>query len=349
MSDIEYRPYRPEDRPALQSLFGAVYGPEAERRTSAWRYLFPGPYRALIQVAEADGRIVGAQPSHGVPLLVRGEPVQGLLLLDVMTHPDYRRRGVFTGVVEGLRRRAEADGYRVLLTTPNRHAERGFARLAHWKRMGELVPWVRVADPATLLAGGGAGRRLLSPLAAPWRAWRAPSDGGAPPAEPPVDADIDRLWRHTTGQATWELRRDATFIGWRFGPGSGRAYRRWGIMEKGDLTGLVITGSGVTLGRPVTFVTDLMVSSTARDLARVVLRSISDHAARNGDAAVIGWFAPGSASGALMRSAGFVPVPRMWRPRHYSIWGATDLSGDAGTAALDLTQWHMSLADSDLA
>jgi GNAT superfamily N-acetyltransferase len=351
MTEIVYRPYQAGDEASLRTLFSSVYGPDADRRTSAWRYLAPAPYPALIEIAEADGRIVGAQPSHAIDLLVAGGPVRGLLLLDVMTHPEYRRRGIFSGVVEGLRRRAANEGYRVLLTTPNQDAERGFARLSSWRRMGELVPWIFFADPAALLAGRSPWRRLLAPLATLRRSLHRHDVQDEPVVTPATDAAIDDLCRRVAGEAVSQVRRDAHFIGWRFGPGSGRAYRRWGVMRSGNLSGLVVTSPGLLLGRQVTYLSDINFPSSEREhhVARSLLRIIAGRAVTEGDAAVIGWFAPESGAGILARSAGFIPVPRRLRPRHYAIWGATDLSGDAAARILDLTRWHMTLADSDLA
>lgn len=349
MSDIAYRPYRSDDETGLRALFSAVYGPDAGRRTSAWRYLAPGPYPVLIQVAEADGRIVGAQPSHGIDLCVQGQPVKGLLLLDVMTHPEYRRRGVFVGVVEGLRRRSAAEGYRILLTTPNRQAERGFARLPAWRRMGDLVPWVFVADPATLLGGSGAWRNLLIPLAALRRGFHGGAGRDDSAGAPPADGIIEDLWRRCAGEAPCQVCRGATFVRWRFGPLAGRSYRSWAAMTAGVLTGLLVTRAGRLLGRPVTYLSDVMVPGASHGAARDVLRAITGRAVAEKNAAVIGWFAPRSRAGALLRSAGFLSVPRALRPRPYGVWACTNLPGETQAVVLDLTRWHMTLADSDLA
>jgi len=347
MSDIVYRPYHDGDEAALRELFHAVYGPDAERHTSAWRYLAPAPYPAVIQVAEADGRIVGAQPSHAIDLLIDGAPMKGLLLLDVMTHPDYRRRGVLTGVVEGLRQRAAREGYRLLLTTPNRDAERGFARLPAWRRMGELEPWIFPGDPASLVSRSATVRALLAPLAGLRRALRL-RPGLEIPMREPGDAPLDSLWTATARLEPNQLVRDPRFLRWRFGPGSGRSYS---LLYRESAAGqgvLAVTCPGQLLHRDVVLLAEFMVAPGCTHEATEALRSIGNSALDCRMAAVVGWFSPGAAACRSLRSAGFICVPAMARPRPYSVWAATDLPGRSAPRALDLASWHMTLADSDL-
>jgi len=351
VSDIIYRPYRPSDEPDLRAMFGAVYGLNVERKTSAWRYLAPAPYPAVIQVAEVDGRIVGAQPSHAIDLLIEGEAVRGLLLLDVMTHPDYRRRGVFAGVVEGLRERASGEGYRVLLTTPNRDAERGFARLPAWLRMGELVPWVSITDAAALFSAKSRWGVLLRPLDSLWHAMsgRRRIGTGKDLNRYPGDRFTDALWSSIANASACHVVRDPRFVSWRFGTGSGRPYSFLSAGAPEHPEALVTSGDGRFFGRQVLTLVDMMVEPASPESGARLLRTIAEKARHEHRAAVVGWFAPGSGSERTLRGAGFLRVPKMLRPRPYAVWGWSDLPGERGARVLDLKSWFMSLADSDLA
>jgi len=351
VSAIRCRPYRAEDEPGLRAMFRAVYGPEADQRTSAWRYLAPAPWPAVIQVAEVDGRIVGAQPSHGIDLLIEGESVRGLLLLDVMTHPDCRRRGVFAGVVEGLRERASDEGYRVLLTTPNRDAERGFARLPAWRRMGELVPWVSITDAAALFAAKARWGAMLHPLDSLWHALsgRRRISADEDMSRYPGDGFTDALWRSIATASACHVVRDSRFVSWRFGAGSGRPYSFLAAGAPEHPEALVTFGEGLFFGRQVLTLVDMMVEPASPEAGARLLRTISEKARHEHRAAVVGWFAPGSGSERILRGAGFRKVPTMLRPRPYAVWGWSDLPGERGARALILKTWSMSLADSDLA
>ncbi len=355
MSEVAVRPFVESDRGPLLDLFRSVYGAEAGHRTSDWRYLAPAPWLALIEIAEVGGRIVGAQPSHVIDVMMDGETVRGLLLLDVMTHPDYRRRGVFARVVEGLRARAAGEGYRLLLTTPNRSAERGFSRLGSWRRLGELIPWVLPADPRSLVAGPSAWGAVLAPFSA-FRRGRAArrnallrASGALSIGEGcPEDGALDNLWRQVARSPRCQVVHDARFLRWRFGAGSGRAYRWVFGRDSGGLRTLAVTGPGRLLGREVVLLADLLVHPEAPGPARNLLRVLGAEATREGRAAVVGWFAPGSPLEPILKGAGFYRIPRPLRPRPYSIWGWTNFPGVRGERVLALSSWQMSLADSDL-
>jgi hypothetical protein len=282
---------------------------------------------------------VGAQPSHEVALRFDGAPLRGALLLDVMTHPDYRRRGVFRGVVEGLRQSLHADGIRVLLTTPNRQAAGGFSRLPAWHLAGELVPLV-------LPIRWGA---LLRP--ARWSDHGAPAFHRDEPAARPLaeDPGTSSLWRRFADWSGTGIVRDPAFLSWRFGGHTGRPYR---IEGRGAPTGwnaLAVTTTGRLLSRRVLLLVDLIAARPDGPDIADLLRAVREQATKGGEAAVVSYLAPGSALIGPLRAAGFLPVPRLLRPRPYAVWMATDLTGDAAARLGRLSGWHMTLADSDLA
>jgi GNAT superfamily N-acetyltransferase len=161
---IQYRPYERSDEFGLVSLFRAVYGDRYESRTSAWRYMQRPLRRAFTTIAESNGLLVGAQPSHEVIVQVNGQEMPGALLLDAMTHPEYRRRGIFAGAVEHLRRHCHEQGVRLLLTTPNVHSARCFERLPSWQSLGVLNPWVFPVDSLGLATTVPGLRWLARPL-----------------------------------------------------------------------------------------------------------------------------------------------------------------------------------------
>jgi len=264
-----------------------------------------------------------------------------------MTHPEYRRRGVFAGVVEGLRERAVIEGYRVLLTTPNRDAERAFARLPAWRRLGELEPWIFPGDPASLVSERAAIRALLAPLAGLRRALRLRPEVDIPMQEP-GDELLDSIWRATARLEPNQLIRNARFMRWRFGPGSGRAYS---ILYRESPAGqgvLAVTCPGRLLHRHVVLLAEFIVAPGGTHEATRALRSIGNAALDRRMAAVVGWFPPRAAAAASLRSAGFVRVPAVACPRPYNVWAATDLPEPSASRALDLASWHMTLTDSDL-
>jgi GNAT superfamily N-acetyltransferase len=349
---IRYRLYEPADREGLLALFRSVYGDEAPRKTSAWRYLDRPLRRALISVAEVDGRIVGTQPSYEVLVKMRGEQLSGAMFLDVMTHPEHRGRGIFRGVVEHLRRECHERGMAILLTTPNADAARGFSKLAAWRCLGELTPFVRPVALFRLLrprpvttsgpsAPGGPRRSAGMPSATRASSTVAEMDS--------LDRPITEVWRGFADVAPTMLTRDTDYIAWRFSNRGPRHYRLFAEAAGPAYQALAVAGDGELLGRPVVFLSELLASPAQASLARRLLDAVAQHARASGAGAIVAYHTPASAVARLLRRSGFWPVMRPLRPRPYTVWMATSLDEHRAADIRDLASWHMSMGDSDLA
>lgn len=351
-SDVRFRLYEPSDREGLVALFRSVYGDEAvERKTSAWRYLDRPLRRSLISVAEADGRIVGTQPSYEILVKIGDEHVPGAVFLDVMTHPAYRGRGIFRGVVEHLRSQCHELGMAVLLTTPNKAAARGFGKLSAWRCLGELAPVVLPVTWSQLL-----GRRVVrsNPTVVANSGWkhREQSVGGKNHAVTGVDAldcSIEEVWRRFAGLALMMVVRDTDYVAWRFANRGARRYRLFLDRVGETCRGLAAAGEGKLLGRRVVFLTELLAPPSEQFTACRLLDAVVAHARATGAGAIVGYHVPGSAAERLLRRYGFWRVIRPFRPRPYTVWVATNLDERRAATILDLASWHMSMGDSDLA
>jgi GNAT superfamily N-acetyltransferase len=351
---ILFRLYEPGDRQGLLDLFDAVYGHEAPARTSAWRYLDRPGDVARIAVAEADGRIVGAQPSHEIDLRVRDEPVRGALLLDVMTHPGYRRRGVFAGVVDTVRRASLERGVQILMTTPNGDAAHGFERLQAWRCLGEMIPLVAPISLLSLFTGGLRPRGSTSAPKAGASALRARSDpgaGDAPRVEQVsrLDRPLDDLCRRFSGLAPCMASRSESFLRWRFSEQAARGYEFFLLAGDAACDGLAVTTRSRLAGKEVLLLADLMLPGPRRERRNALLCAVKERAGEAGVAAVVTYVSPGSPLLSLLSSNGFRAVPRWLRPRAYTVWLSGGLDRERWTLAIDFASWHLSLADSDLA
>ncbi len=348
---IRFRMYEPRDRAGLIELFRAVYGGAAAAMTSAWRYLDRPGDVARIAVAESDGRIVGAQPSHDIALRIRNNPVRGALLLDVMTHPAYRRRGVFAGVVDTVRRASLEQGIRLLMTTPNGDAARGFERLPAWRCLGDMIPLVAPIDILALLKGGSRPRGAPGAGASPSR---TPGDAGAGSAPRTrrasrLDRPIEDLCRRFSGLAPCMTSRSDEFLRWRFSEQTAREYEFFLLDGDAGCDGLAITTRGRLVGREVLLLADLLLPRPRREPRNLLLGAVKARAREAGVAALVTYVSPGSPLLPLLGRNGFWRVPRRLRPRAYTVWLSGDLGRDDWALAGDLTSWHLTLADSDLA
>ena len=93
--------------------------------------------RGRLSGGERD-KIIAAQPFCDFPLHTPWGVRRATLFLDVATHPEHRRQGLFRRVVAAARTAAFERGACLAMTTPNRTAFQGFQRMPEWGRLCTL-------------------------------------------------------------------------------------------------------------------------------------------------------------------------------------------------------------------
>jgi ribosomal protein S18 acetylase RimI-like enzyme len=115
------RPIKPTELDALIELYEHLHADDAplppeDRLRSLWAEIVVNPLLHYV-VAEIDGRFVGSCTLAIVPNLTRGARPYGLIE-NVVTHTDYRRRGIGTAVLRHALGIAWAENcYKVMLLT----------------------------------------------------------------------------------------------------------------------------------------------------------------------------------------------------------------------------------------
>lgn len=95
--------YVPGDEHQIKNLQKLIYGDELERgreSTDFWNWEFiNNPYeKTFINTAKVDKKIVGHYAVIPVSYILLDNIVKAGLVVDVMTHPDYRKQGMFVSL-----------------------------------------------------------------------------------------------------------------------------------------------------------------------------------------------------------------------------------------------------------
>jgi hypothetical protein len=239
------RPYRPGDEPEILRMFGRVFG----RATSPerWRWRFGGAAWSVepAWVAILDGRPVCHFAAMPTRVQVGGCERAAAAIVDVMTAPDVRRRGLLTEVAQRAMQAWTAAGVSFMYGLPNaqwgsRTTALGIEPVATLRRFVlPLRPQTTLARKlhAPWLARPGwadaAWSRVLDlRLAHSWgdAAWsRAP--GRVPDREVSVHAvatagpEFDALWRACAPASGVTVVRDRERVQWRYLDAPGVGYR----------------------------------------------------------------------------------------------------------------------------
>jgi len=126
------RSYRAEDAAGVRSVMAASYGPDATPGPifDWWHFGCPVAASGFL-VAEVSGRIVGLQPMELLPYEWAGRRLTGATLTGVVVHPEFRRRGLFSSLVQACEREAWRRGADFVTTMPNDRSRPGFLKLGY--------------------------------------------------------------------------------------------------------------------------------------------------------------------------------------------------------------------------
>jgi GNAT superfamily N-acetyltransferase len=352
-SQYQIRFYTPVDRKALEDLYQAVYAEAWREKTRLEWYLDRPLDAAGAAVAVAGDVMAAAQPYCDFPLHTPWGAARATLFFDVVTHPAHRRRGLFRRVVAAARTAAFERGASIILTTPNRTAFQGFQAMPGWIRLCSLDCLFLPLRTNDRVIGGGLlslGARIVFATAA--RFWKRPLTQADWSTHLPYDIksswtpgnEADALWACATAHMGIMVRRDRSFLQWRFGSHDQLFLACGPKGPVGYAAARIINRAGLRIGMLLDCVT-----IDDKTSALPLLGSVIAWLREQGASAAIGYFLRQSTPWHQACAAGFLPLPRLLMPRDYpvcaSVWPENSHSADL----LDPSCWYMSLADSDLA
>lgn len=283
-SDWTVRPYVPEDADGAMELIAACYGPDAVDRERWQHDHFGNPEAADgTRVAEAGGRLIGMQPMAVNRFSLGGDDLLGGVLTGVMVHPEWRRRGVFLGLLEACEKAAWALGADLVTTMPNERSRPGFLKRGYvdpGERTLMCRPLGRGRDPQGWHPARTTMRWALRSLALLRGDRRIPEPERTLRVQSGVrfDEAMDDLSQ--AAAAAWPglfQHRSARWLSWRYPECRWAAYRRWVVRDSaGACDGLAVTTTERRRGLTVGYLVDAIgrngdhmieaVSAACRDL-----------------------------------------------------------------------------------
>ena len=138
---LEVRSPTRADLPAIRELYRATKGRLRPGGYDAWRFFDTPLGDSPSLVALQDGACIALYLMWPAGLSLGGETVQAVQIMDVMTHPDHRRRGLFLDLAEGTRRIALERGFELGYGFPNELSLSLFVRHRNAHHVGNVGTW----------------------------------------------------------------------------------------------------------------------------------------------------------------------------------------------------------------
>lgn len=202
------RSYQPEDEERVLSLWKTAFQKEMPRSLWRWKYSEnPLGYRILLCVNDAGDPVVmyGGIPYQAI---WKGKQVEITNLMDIMSHPDYRKTGLFIQTGNAFFDTFTGPDKSVLLY--------GFPGKYHFEIGQKYMAYRKLTEDVVYLSVETA---LLA------QSITLPSGCMEPVSR--IDEVFDRLWEISHRGYPLAVIRDTAFLRWRYGNHPLKRYEIW--------------------------------------------------------------------------------------------------------------------------
>ncbi len=329
-------------------VFGKV---EEDKLTPAfweWEYLNGPDGRGLIYLVEDQKEIVGHFADLPRRFFIHGESSLGTLSLDLMVHPDYRRKGMFLQLGRYAAQRVQEMGGQLMTAYPIRKETiRGLKKVG-WvevNRLPVLVYPLRFRGilqrylrflPVSLLMGGGA--RVFYNLF--WGKRKKGPWGNGLEVQEVMDIDhlFEDFFEKTKALFNCFGIRDRTYMIWRYFKHPTRTYKMYRALRKGEMRGFIVLRKVELLGFNSAVIVDVMALDETTFVA-LIDQGIAYSQKERVD--LLGFMVPESHPYfILLKRQGFLRSPKTFRFMIYS--HQTD------NRLLAPQQWYVTWGDTDV-
>ena len=354
------RGYQPGDLAGILALRRVTFGEVDKERLlpEVWRWEFldnpAGP--GYQRLADHAGAIVGQYVVVPTRFHLATRPgAENILAMscDTMTHPAYRKQGMFVTLAQELYAElAERFGVTTVWGFPNANSHPGFVGKLGWFDIYEFPTWVKPIQSrhviqryvrSSALAGilGAVADRLyqlVAPKPTPPRQCSIQEISG-------FDERFDALWTRHRSVARIVQIRDATYLRWRYLAAPAFEYRPFEVTVAGSLKGYVILRILTLFNLRFGAVVDLFPCPIVdAEITREVLSFAQLYAAERDCAFLTALLPPAHAS--HLTRFGFVKVPEAMNLRKW-YFGARCAGADEPLLR-DINNWYITYGDSDI-
>jgi len=317
------REFRDGDEEGIFELWQSIHPDDRTGRDEwmkywTWLYRENPAVEAIIQVAEDNGKIITHHAIVPVWLNIGTEQAMGSWGVDAMTHPQYRRQGIWEKVIKEIWVRAADNGIDITPGFPNRYSLPGLTEKLQWFKITSMtlafkpVDWektlaVKVGNRFLLKAGS-----LVAAVASGVQNINNRRLSGTEDISVHTITSFDdrfaALWDNVSRQYLIMTARTPAYLNWRFSRPDAE-YTMMAAEKNNELQGYVVLRDRDVNGAPVSYIVD-MVAESPETMRYLISESVKT-CKRNGSAALLFSYIGDNRYRLPLKREGFLSFPFM--------------------------------------
>lgn len=355
--------YSGNDLAPLARLSSLVYGQEDDETTDPkfleWLYFRNPAGRAITWAAieKTTGVLVGTYSVVPLAMLIGGQHVTGSVSANLITHPEFRKQGIFKALGEAMHSSCAEAGIVLSVSLAHGGSYPGFIRSLKYHDLGRRVLIIKplnltriigrvVHNPVLARVIAGASwplRRLLVRPAVRRRGGLEVEQVNS------FGVRFDDLWARAAGCRPAMFVRSSEHLNWRYFGWPPRRYEVFAASSAGVLMGYVVTRTIMMGSLRATLIVDALAdpSLVPGELWRAVMPEI-ERKATEAEADLVGaHLLQHDANLGALRALGYRPVPRSFLRGPHALCVGTYLNNNSATIALQYSSWYFMSGDND--
>jgi GNAT superfamily N-acetyltransferase len=348
-SELSVRNYREGDEAQILELYRVVHGRSMSQAHWKWLFMDNPAGRALICVTEAHGRIVSHQATWPRILKVGEEYVKSHTGGQAMTHPDYRRQGLWELAHRKLLEELANEGIPFRYgPTQNVRSYPGAIKLGFFDicvipSMRKVLNWGKILGSRTRM--GFLGNIWTDLMLGTYPKVRVHSDLRDIEVNrvSSFDNGIDEFWTKVSHNARVMGVRDRKYLNWRYVDRPGYDYAIYLARRQEEILGyIVLCHREEDLVRG--YILDLLTLPGQDSIAQLLINKAIEHFRRQKADTIRCWMLKHISYYNIIRKMGFASVGTKL-PAHIMVYTLTDKVKPEFLK--DPSNWFYSMGDED--
>jgi GNAT superfamily N-acetyltransferase len=344
------RPFGESDDEKVAALYESVHEGRAFNAPE-WRWQFGEAVSdgGFIWVADDAGTLAGQYATVPVRMQVGKGTVRTALSLDTMTHPRYRKQGIFIALAKAVYEEIRSKDVKLVYGFPNENSIHGFLKHLDFFVLEDIPALMRPLDASRLIGkkirSGILSKVLGTPVQAVFDlifAGRKRGEGIRVESPPAFPEEVDNLFARLSGSFTNLVVRDHRYLRWRYDLNPRHSYERFLGYRDGVLAGYCVCSVTERDGLTIGLIVDLLAPPRDHELVGLLVRKAYERFRTLGVSAAACMLTSRSPFAGMLKRLGFLfPLRRF----PYILRLNTD---DVDPKAIrNVANWHITFGDGD--
>lgn len=337
------RDYSIEDEESVLNLMqiGMGGGPTGTREQSFWRWKhYKNPFGNSIAIIAVTGdrQIIGLRTFMRWNFLIEGEEIRAVRAVDTVTHPEFRRYGVFSRLTNIALERVKQEGIDLIFNTPNQSVLPGYLKLG-WHYISLVQPLIKILNYPKFCSSYIFHRKTGH-------------SSGQLAATDVLKNDLptmDEFLKDTKGIETLITSNNSIkgariftqqspkYFAWRYAGHDFGNYRVFSFKKDNSLVGCAIIRPSTRFSLKEVVLDELLISCTDEKMVSSFLTEFKKNIKAD---YIITYFPSESFHRQILKKQGFFQVPR--QGQNFTV---NNLCSDLPTNPLDFQRWGLSMGD----